>query len=174
MPTANDQSILPVQAQQIQWPEKYLPANAQVFVHNEITIAAPPETVWTWLIRAESWPEWYSNAHHIHFISTSGPNLRDRSRIRWNTFGVRITSKVLEFQPYERLGWDEHGIGVTGYHAWLLTSLPNGGTHVVSEEAQNGWLAKLGNTLMPRRKESMHQLWLEGLRARAEAGLPTL
>jgi hypothetical protein len=28
---------------QIDWPEQFSPAKAQVFVHNEILIAAPPE-----------------------------------------------------------------------------------------------------------------------------------
>ncbi len=171
-PMGASASAVPEIIQAIRWPERYLPAAAEVFAHNEITIAAPPETVWAWLIRAESWPDWYANARHIHFISTSGPNLRNRSRIRWNTFGTRITSKVLEFEPCTRLGWDAHGIGVEAYHAWVLTALPTGATHVLTEETQTGWLARLGKRLMPRRMERMHQLWLQGLRDRAEAGPP--
>jgi uncharacterized protein YndB with AHSA1/START domain len=159
-------------AAEIRWPERYAPASAEVFVRNEITIAALPETIWAWLIRAESWPEWYKNADHIHFLSTAGPNLRDRSRIRWNTFGARITSKVLEFEPYARLGWDAHGIGIEAYPAWVLTPLGDGTTHVLTEEAQHGWRARIGNRLMPRRLSRMHQLWLEGLCAKAEGGLP--
>jgi uncharacterized protein YndB with AHSA1/START domain len=157
----------------IRWPERHLPARASVFVRNEIVIAAPPEVVWAWLLRAELWPEWYANSADIHFLSHAGPDPRDRARFRWKTFGVRITSKVLEFEPCRRLAWDAHGIGVDAYHAWLLTPLTEGNTHVVTEESQNGWLARLGKLLMPNRMSTQHQVWLEGLAAKAESGPPT-
>jgi uncharacterized protein YndB with AHSA1/START domain len=156
----------------IRWPEEFLPARSAVWVRNEIVIAAPPETVWAWLVRAELWPEWYSNSADIHFISHAGLDLRNRSRFRWKTFGVRITSKVLEFEPCTRLGWDAHGIGLDAYHAWVLTPLADGSTHVLTEETQHGWLARLGNKLMPRRMSVRHQLWLEALSAKAQSGPP--
>ena len=155
---------------QICWPERHLPGHTAVFAHNEIVIPAPPAAIWSVLIRAEAWPDWYDNAKHVHFISHAGPSLRDRSRFRWNTFGTRITSKVLEFKPMERLAWNAHGIGVDAYHAWLLTPLENGSTHVLTEETQNGWLARLGKRLMPRRMEQKHQQWLEALSRRVQQG----
>jgi uncharacterized protein YndB with AHSA1/START domain len=154
---------------QIRWPERYIPGQAAVFAHNEIVIKAPIDIVWRLLIRAENWPNWYPNSADIHFLSHAGPDLRDRSRIRWNTFGTRITSKVLEFEPETRLAWNAHGIGVDAYHAWLLTPLPDGRTHVLTEETQNGWLARLGKVLMPKRMERKHQAWLEALSRQAQA-----
>ncbi len=160
----------------IHWPEQYLPANTHVHVSNEIIIPAPVETVWAWLIRAESWPGWYPNSADIHFISHGGPDLRDRSRFRWRTFGARISSKVLEFEPYRRIAWQAHGIGIDAWHAWLLSPLPAEGgqdrTHVVTQETENGWRARLGNALMPKRISAMHQLWLQGLSAKASSGPP--
>jgi uncharacterized protein YndB with AHSA1/START domain len=156
----------------IRWPERFDPAHTAVFVSNEITIAAEPEDVWRWLIRAELWPHWYPNSSDVHFVSTSGPDLRERSRFRWNTFGVRITSKVLEFEPCARLAWEAQGIGVDAYHAWLLTPTGDGGTHVLTQETQHGWLARLGKMMMPRRLETMHQVWLESLKVRALSGPP--
>ena len=156
----------------IRWPERFLPANSAVFVSNEITIAAEPEAVWRWLIRAELWPHWYPNSSDIHFISTSGPDLRERTRFRWNTYGVRITSKVLEFEPYTRLAWEAQGIGVDAYHAWLLTPASDGGTCVLTQETQHGWLARLAKTLLPKRMEAKHQHWLESLKERAQSGAP--
>jgi len=50
--------------------------------------------------------------------------------------------------------------------------LPDGSTHVLTEETQNGWLARLGKLLMPNRMAANHQLWLEGLSARGESGPP--
>ena len=158
---------------EIRWPERFLPTKSAVFVRNEIVIAAAPEYIWSWLLRAELWPQWYANADDIHFLSHAGPDLRDRSRFRWKTFGVKITSKVLEFEPCTRLAWDAHGIGVDAYHGWVLTPLEDGSTHVLTEETQNGWLARLGKKLMPNRMSAMHQAWLEALKLKAESGPPT-
>jgi uncharacterized protein YndB with AHSA1/START domain len=157
---------------EIRWPERYLPAHSAVFVSNEVIIPAAPEAIWRWLIRAELWPEWYTNASDIHFLSTSGPDLRDRSRFRWHTFGARITSKVLEFEPYSRIAWDAQGIGIDGYHAWRLTPLGDGSTEVLTQETQNGWRARIGKLLMPGRMQAMHQLWLESLKAKVASGPP--
>jgi uncharacterized protein YndB with AHSA1/START domain len=157
---------------EIRWPAKYLPAQTHVFVSNEIVIPAPPEAIWAWLVRAELWPTWYPNAKHVHFRSVSGPDLRDRTRFSWSTFGVKVFSKVLEFEPTTRLAWSAHGIGVDAYHAWLLTPLDDGSTHVLTQETQNGWLARLGKKFMPTRMELKHQMWLEELSRQAQSGPP--
>lgn len=161
---------------QVRWPASYLPASSRVFVHNEIVIPASPEHIWRWLIRADLWPSWYENAADIHFLSHTGPDLRDRSRFRWRTFGARITSKVLEFEPHRRLAWDAHGIGIAAYHAWVITPMPSDGmsqrTQVLTEETQTGWRARLGKLLMPDRMHTMHQLWLESLSRQAQTGPP--
>ena len=157
---------------QISWPDQFSPAKAQVFVHNEIIVPAPPERIWAWLLRAQLWPEWYANSAHIHFLSHTGPDLRDRSRFRWKTFGVRITSKVLEFEPNRKLAWDAQGVGIHAYHAWLLTPVSDGSTHVLTEETQTGWLARLSATLMPNRMYQQHQMWLESLAKKAQSGMP--
>jgi uncharacterized protein YndB with AHSA1/START domain len=157
---------------QVRWPERFLPARTQVFVQNEIVIPAPPARVWAWLIRAELWPTWYPNSAHIHFLSHAGPDLRNRSRFRWRTFGIYITSKVLEFEPCERLAWEAQGIGIDAYHGWVLTEQTDGSTHVISEESQIGWLASLGKLLLPSRKKLEHQRWLEALSRQVQTGAP--
>ena len=156
----------------VRWPDRYLPAKSAVFVRNEIVIPAAPDVIWSWLIRARLWPEWYAHASNMHFLSHAGPDLRDRSRFRWKTFGVRITSKVLEFEPCARLAWDACGVGIDAYHVWVLTPLEDGSTHVLTEETQNGWLARFGKMFMPKRIPAMHQLWLEALSAKAAGGFP--
>ena len=156
----------------IQWPEEYAPGKTHVFAHNEIVIPAPPERIWRWLLRAQLWPEWYSNAANIHFLSHTGPDLRNRSRFRWKTFGVKMTSKVLEFEPYQRIAWDAQGIGVHAYHGWVLTPVSEDVTHVVTEESRTGWLARLGQAVMPGRMHEKHQMWLESLSVKAQTGPP--
>ena len=77
------------------------------------------------------------------------------------------------FEPYERLAWDGHGIGLHVYHAWLIHKTDFGCT-VQTEEVQNGWVAKLGRTLRPNRMEDQHQIWLEALCKKADEGLPPI
>ncbi len=59
-----------------------------------------------------------------------------------NTFGT-IDSTVLGFVRHERLAWDAHWNGVHAYHAWAFERR-DGGVYVLTEETQNGWLARLG------------------------------
>lgn len=107
---------LPVQtaAPTILWPAGFAPGESSVHVRNELTIPAEADVIWAWLLRAELWPAWYRYASDIHFISHTGPDLRDRSRFRWKTFGLHVTSKVLEFEPCTRLAWDAQGMGFAG------------------------------------------------------------
>jgi len=155
----------------IRWPAAFEPSRSPVHVRNEIEIAASAGRVWAWLVRAERWPEWYANSRDVRFLAGRPPDLAPGTRFRWRTFGVRISSRVLEFEPPHRLAWDARGIGVLAYHAWLVQESP-GGCRVLTEETQRGWLARLGARLMPARMWRGHQLWLESLRERAPAGAP--
>jgi uncharacterized protein YndB with AHSA1/START domain len=157
--------------QKIFWPERYNPANSPVHVRNTLEIDVSPETVWAWLIRAQLWSTWYPNSANIRFLSGATPDLALGTKFRWKTFGVTITSTVLEFAPYERLAWDAHGAGLDAYHAWLIQKTSQG-CNVLTEETQRGYLARLGKTLRPKRMEQQHQVWLEGLRSKAAEGLP--
>src|SRR5262245_52803010 len=105
----------------IYWPTRFDPQRAPVHVLNRLTVAAPSETVWAWLIRAERWPEWYPNAHEVRIAEGKGPDLAPGVRFTWRTFGVSLVSQVEEFVPYERIAWSGKGLGVDVYHAWLLT-----------------------------------------------------
>jgi uncharacterized protein YndB with AHSA1/START domain len=157
-------------ATHIAWPKQYDPGRADVFAHNEVVIPAAAAVVWRILLRAEEWPRWYPNAHDIHFVSHTGPDLRDRSRFRWDAFGFRISSKVLEFEPERLIAWNARAIGVDAYHVWLLTPLSDGSTHVLTEETQTGWLAALGRRFMPEHLARRHRVWLEHLSLRAQQG----
>jgi hypothetical protein len=86
-------------------------------------------------------------------------------------FGTTIVSRVEEFLPRERIAWNAVGMGVDAYHAWLIEKTEEG-CRVLTEETQNGWLARLGNLLMPSRMGRYHQMWLERLEQQARRGLP--
>jgi uncharacterized protein YndB with AHSA1/START domain len=155
----------------IRWPERFQPNRAGVYVRNELDMPVSPEAVWAWLVRAEQWPAWYPNSRNVHILEGARPDLAPGTRFRWWTFGVTITSRVEEFEPCERLAWSATAPGISAYHAWLIEKTP-AGCHVLTEETQTGWLARLGSLLMPDRMHHHHQIWLEQLRVKAGGGPP--
>lgn len=154
----------------INWPENYLPERTVVHIRNELAMEAPPEAVWPWLIRAKLWPTWYSNSQNV-LIEGGSSDLKPGARFRWRTFGVTLNSRVEEFAPPERLAWSARAAGIAAYHAWLIEKRDSG-SYVLTEETQNGLLARLSNTLRPNNMGRYHQLWLEGLKAKAMSGPP--
>ena len=154
----------------IRWPEKYNPDRTKIHVRNQLEIQAPSEVVWAWLIRAKLWPTWYSNSKRV-VIDGGGADLRPEAKFQWTTFGVRLDSRVEEFVPAQRIAWSARATGIDAYHAWLIESRPSG-CYVLTEETQNGWLAKVNNVLRPRNMSKQHQNWLESLQRKAAEGLP--
>jgi uncharacterized protein YndB with AHSA1/START domain len=148
----------------VQWPPHYAPGNTPVHVRNELAMQAAPEAVWAWLVRARDWPRWYMNSARVEYLNSDAQDLALDTQFRWKTFGVTCKSTVLEWVPGQRIAWDAHGVGVDAYHAWVLSPTKGGGCHVLTEETQHGWLARLGNLLLPDRMHKYHQIWLEGLR----------
>jgi hypothetical protein len=156
---------------EIKWPERFDPNRTAVHVRNELTMDAPCDSVWAWLVRAESWPSWYLNSSKVRFLEGPPPDLKLGTRFKWKTFGIGLVSTVLEFVPNERLAWDAKGPGVEAYHVWLLQRTDSG-CRVVTEETQIGFMARLQNRFRPDRMHEQHQKWLEGLEAKARAVRP--
>ena len=154
----------------IVWPEEFSPARSPIHVRNELVMLAPPQAVWSWLIRARDWPNWYSNSKNVR-IDGGTADLAQGSTFHWRTFGVSLVSQVEEFMPAERIAWHAKGLGVWAYHAWLIRPTA-AGCKVVTEETQHGFVARAGRLLMPRRMEHFHQLWLEELEKKARQGPP--
>lgn len=153
------------------WPAAHRPEGAAVYGYNALSIAAPAERVWAWLIRAAAWPTYYANAWNIRFENAPGPNLALGTRFTWTTFYVRVDTTVVEFEPSSRLAWEGRTPGGVGYHAWVIEPTPSG-CHVVTEETQRGIVPSLGRRLLRPGLLWQHQRWLEGLARRAVAGLP--
>lgn len=154
----------------IRWPEKYRPERTAVHAHNELEMHVPPEPVWAWLIRADLWPTWYSNAKDVT-IRGGAHELGPGVTFRWKTFGASLNSRVEEFVPCERLGWTASGTGIDVYHAWLIEKRPSG-CYVITEENQNGILDRLSNSLRPGNTERYHRVWLQNLMVKAKQGYP--
>jgi hypothetical protein len=157
-----------VHGSQIRWPERFDPRRAPVFVSNELSVPAPVQAVWQRLVRAPLWPTYYSNSADV-VLDDGADALGEGTTFRWKTFGVKLRTRVTEFEPVQRIAWLAEGRGVEAYHAWLLTPTADGGCHILTQETQYGWLARLGRVLMPHRMHRQHQRWLEGLAATAKA-----
>jgi len=56
---------------------------------------------------------------------------------------------------------------VDAYHAWEITPTA-AGAHILTEETQYGWAARLGSIVLPNRMSKFHQIWLERLSERAD------
>jgi len=154
----------------IRWPEKNDPKNTSVHVRNEIDTKAPPENIWAWLVRASLWPSWYPNSSNVS-IEGGAKDLAMGTKFKWRTFRVNLDSEVKEFVPLERLAWTAKATGIDAYHAWLIERTPTG-AHVVTEETQDGFVAKLNAKLRPNDIHAGHQAWLEALSEKATGGLP--
>ncbi len=72
---------------------------------------------------------------------------------------------------FERIAWSARSRGIDAYHAWLIERRPSG-CHVLTEENQNGWLARLNAALRPRFMGRMQRVWLERLVEMAKGGPP--
>jgi uncharacterized protein YndB with AHSA1/START domain len=154
----------------VQWPAEAEPSKCPVHARNEIAIAAPPERVWRWLIRAARWPNWYSNCANVEILSDGGPDLAAGTEFRWKTFGAAITSRVLVFDPPHEILWNARGV-LTAYHGWTIA--PEGaGSRVVTEETQRGFLPRIGWWYLRPMLERGHQNWIESLKRMAEGGEP--
>lgn len=157
---------------QIRWPERFDPRRAPVFVSNQLTAAASAENVWSWLINAPLWPSDYSNSADV-VLDGAAEQLSQATTFCWKTFGVKLRTHVAEFEPVQRIAWLAKARGIEACHAWLLTPTPDGGCHILTEETQYGWLARLGKVCLPHRMHRQHQRWLEGLAAVATTPPPS-
>jgi uncharacterized protein YndB with AHSA1/START domain len=153
-----------------QWPQEEQPKGAQVFVHNERIVPAPPERVWNLLVAAQGWSKFYANAHFVELADPRQHQLRRGSVFRWVTFGFPLTSEVHPCKRPLLIGWRWWGRwwgrGIHGYHIWLLEPHERG-TRVVTEETNRGVLPGLARPVWRPMMSLGHNYWLRQLARRA-------
>ncbi len=151
----------------IAWPGDYVPEEAPWFLHNRIDIHAPPEVVWDILINAAQWSDWYEGAKNVQ-LPDGATHLADGMVFNWRTMGQNFTTVVREFEPPYRMGWESKKSTIRAYHAWLIVPTEDGCT-VITDESQHGFFATLQRVFQPNKLHRLHEVWLAGLKARAEA-----
>jgi uncharacterized protein YndB with AHSA1/START domain len=145
-----------------EWPVEFDPETAPVYARNEIRTALPAERLWSALIAATEWPQWYPHARRVR-IAGGGRTLTATSAFTWTTLGVRVRTQVTEFEPARRLAWRGAGPAAAGYHRWIFVPAADGGCLVVTEEVQTGLVPRLRAAGLRRSLLANHQRWIEGL-----------
>ena len=158
--------------QQIRWPEDYALSETPFYIHSQVDIEAPPETVWSILIEAERWPEWYGGMRDVEVEGSSDGVLAEDSRMIFNTMKRDFAGTITEFAPPERLAWETVNDDLHAYHAWLIVPTETG-SRVVTAESQYGKLARLQKVFRPHKLERLHDVWLSELKNKAEAAHQT-
>ena len=162
-------------ANEIIWPEGFIPGFTENFCSNEVIVAGLTATeVWPFLSNATLWPSYYGNAADIAFDDGAGPELAENTRFCFKTFGFPVEARCTEYVPPQagqpgRVAW--HGwVGTEGtadrldvHHAWLIENLPDGRVRVLTQETQKGQPAAALALANPNPMINGHQDWLNGL-----------
>lgn len=133
---------------------------------DEITVQAPPDTVWSVLTDIDRWPEWQAG---VSSAALEG-DLAAGATFRWKANGLGITSTIQEFEPGRRIGWTGDSLGMRAIHIFALAP-QDGGTRVTTEESLSGWLARILKIFDADYLDESLAGSLRALKARAEAEL---
>jgi uncharacterized protein YndB with AHSA1/START domain len=161
---------LPLPQSPSAWPAQMKPADCPVYVRNEIDIDAPPERVWRWLVRADRWSEWFKRASKVHV--DGDPSLAPGTQVAFRMLGAAIRVTVRRAEPGRALEWEGGASGVHAYHTWWLVPLPDGRTHLVTEETERGPVPSLMRYYLRGALHRAHQDWVVGLAHVATSGEP--
>ena len=152
----------------INWPDDYLPTDADFYVHNKIQINAKPEVVWNLLIQAEQWPDWYSGMKNVELLSSESESLENSINFKFSTMGQNFQGVIREFIPHQRLAWETKNKKLGAYHAWLIIQSANG-CLLITDEVQKGKLAKLQKVFLPNKLRKLHDVWLKEFKRLSES-----
>jgi hypothetical protein len=153
------------------WPDEARPERSPVYSRAAIMIAAPATQVFAWLVRAERWPEWYSQCSRAEIVLGPRPDLGLGTHFRWTVLGVRVATTVEECEPPFRLAWSGTGLGAAAYHSWDVEPTPEG-CRVVTEETQRGVIPSLARVVLRPLLAYTQRSWLDALGRVAVAGPP--
>ncbi|MBZ6388534.1 MULTISPECIES: SRPBCC family protein [Pantoea] len=159
----------------INWPEGFVPGFTDNFVSNEMIISGlSVSDVWPFLSQPLLWPVYYKNSADVRFYDGKGPELAEKVRFYFSTFGFPVEAQVVEYVPPAeglpaRLAW--HGWAgeknsadrLDVHHAWLLEELSGNRVRILTQETQNGNPAKELAKTRPNPMLNGHQEWLDGL-----------
>jgi hypothetical protein len=150
------------------WPQKASPRECPIYACNAILVRADAPTIWSFLISALHWPEWYPYSADVR-IAQNAEQLGYGVYFDWRTFDVSVHSQVEEWEPNRRIAWNAKAFLASTYHRWTIQAASNGFTQVVTEETQRGPLPTLLRPYLARRLKVQHETWLQNLKCLSES-----
>jgi hypothetical protein len=129
----------------------------------EIDVDAPPEIVWEVVTRFENWPNWNPD---VKWMSFPGP-LAAGTEFRWKAGPGTIVSTLDRIEPPRYISWRGRTLTIDAYHEWWLEPRDDG-THVRTEEAFYGLLARLLRGPLQKTLDKSFEDALQRLKGEAE------
>ena len=109
---------------------------------DQVTIAAPPDSVWRIYSDVEGWPDWTASVKTVRY--TSGAELVPGATVRIEQPKLpKAVWEVTEIEPGRSWTWVAKGPGITTVATHTLEPLPDGGTLVRQHLEQRGPLGAL-------------------------------
>ena len=123
----------------IEWPEDMAPSRCPIHFTNELEVGASPATIWSLLVDPEAWPSFYPGVEHVQLLD-GHMSLHLGTQFETNLAGQDVFASVQEFEPMTRIAWGGYpkvSEASRAYHAWIITSTPDG-CHLWMEETMRG------------------------------------
>jgi hypothetical protein len=149
----------------IHWPAAYDPSLAPVFSHNELLIHADCHHAFARLTDAPGWPNWLVIVKDV--VNETPGNTGKGALYRLKIFNSLIQSRIVEFQPDQRISWipfgaDESESRHGHYHAWHFVPQATN-CLVITEETGIGPGDRKDPAAVSHLMHKAHALWLESL-----------
>lgn len=126
-----------------------------------IEVRAPPEVVWSRLVKAEEWPLWNPEVKSM----VAEGDLDSGALFAWGPGFPKIKSEVVIAKPERELVWIGSMLHLKAIHRWTLAE-KDGSTLVFTEESLEGAMVPL---LFGKEKlEGSLGKWLASLKTRSE------
>lgn len=145
-------------------PAEYDPAHVPIYAANAAETTRSAATVWSLLVRAKEWPNYYPHASEVS-IEGGADELSLGIRFRWKTAGIFVDCTVVKFEPNSRIAWEAlhaEEKDSKAYHAWVSPPTSTD-CYIHTEETQKGPFC-----LEVKRQHldglwQFHQDWVEAL-----------
>jgi uncharacterized protein YndB with AHSA1/START domain len=74
-------------------------------VHEQGTVAAPPDEIWPLVSDPARLPEWFTFAERVEVLAGEGVGQRRRQHGHWRSKPSEVDQRITAFDPPRRLAW---------------------------------------------------------------------
>lgn len=135
---------------------------------DEVTIAAPPDTVWRVYSDVERWPEWTASVRSVRY--TEGADLAPGATVQIEQPKLpKAVWQVTDIEPGRSWTWAAKAPGITTVATHTVEPRPDGTTLVRQSIEQRGPLGALFARLYARLTRRYLAMEAAGLKAASEA-----